>query len=110
MRLLVPLLLLCAACSSSTAPTPPPPALPACQTSHTADLTVRNTSPNDYTFTLTIDGQTKGSMPVNQSLGPFTLPSGDHLVETFIPNQTQAACSATVTLVDCTNRVLTCSY
>lgn len=108
--ILVVVLVATIACSSTpAAPTPPPP--PACQTQNTAELTLRNTSPNNLTFDVLIDNVLRGTMAVGQTVGPVTVTAGvQHSVVSRVTNTLIVGCTSTPSFAQCSTNTLTCSY
>jgi hypothetical protein len=108
-RLWIVLPLLFAACSST--PTAPTPVVPACQQQNTAELTLRNASPNNLTFDVLIDNVLRGTMAVGQTVGPVTLTAGvQHTVVSRVTNTSTIACTSSPSFAQCSTNTLTCSF
>lgn len=103
--------LISAACGSSAPTAPSAPPAPVCQTNQTADLTLANASPNNYTFDVLIDNVRRGTVSPGQSLGPVSVTAGiNHTVESRLTNTTVVACTSTTSFAVCTTPTLTCRY
>jgi hypothetical protein len=108
-RLWIVLPLLFAACSST--PVAPAPVVPVCQQQNTAELTLRNTSPNNLTFDVLIDNVLRGTMAVGQTVGPVTVTAGvSHTVVSRVTNTSVIACTSSPSFAQCSTQTLTCSY
>lgn len=109
-RILVIVLAAAAACSKAT-PMAPAPVVPLCQQQNTAELTLRNTSPNNLTFDVLIDNVLRGTMAVGQSVGPVTVTAGvQHAVVSRVTNTSITACTSTPSFTQCSTNTLTCSF
>jgi hypothetical protein len=110
-RLAVCVVLLCAGCSGSSPAAPTPPPLPACQSQNTFELTVRNQSPENYTFDLLIDNVTRGTMGPGQSVGPLTLTAGvNHAIVSRVTNSQIIGCTSTASYPQCSTQMLICTF
>lgn len=109
--LLVACVLCVAACSGRQNPvTPSAPVPPACQTNSTAELTLANASPNNYTYDVLIDNVKRGSISVGQTL-TVTLTAGiTHTVISQVTNLGTVACSSTPSFASCSTQTLTCRF
>jgi hypothetical protein len=111
MRCILIVILAAAAACSKAAPMAPAPVLPLCQQQNTAELTLRNTSPNTFTFDVLIDNVLRGTMAVGQTVGPVTVTAGvQHTVVSRVTNTSVIACSSTPSFAQCSTNTLTCSF
>ena len=97
--------------SSPTRPTPTPPPIPACQTNNTADVALRNTSPNNLVFDVSIDGVSRATIRPTETTPMFTVSAGaTHRIIAHVTNTTIIACDASPSFAQCSTQTLTCSY
>lgn len=109
-RLILGAALLGAGCSSN-APTTPSPSVPLCQSQNTADLTMTNSSPNNFTYSVTIDNILRGTIAPGQSLGPIALTAGQtHAIVSTVTNTGVIACSSTTSFAQCSTQTVTCRF
>jgi hypothetical protein len=100
----------CTACSRVNPAAPPPP-VPLCQTQNTAEVSLRNTSPNGLTFDVLIDNIARGTMAVGQTVGPVTVTAGvAHTIVSRVTNTAIIGCTSSTSFAQCSSQTLTCSY
>lgn len=99
-------------CSGSSNPiTPVTPTLPACQTNNTAQVSLKNISPENLSFDVLIDNINMGSVAPQLTLGPLTVSAGaTHTVVARVTNTAVIGCTASPSFAQCSTQTLTCGF